>query len=150
MIQKVFLDTNVVLDFLVKRPPFSEEAKQLFHMKEDGEIELFVSTLSFGIASYFIEKSKEDAASLLSKLLKLVEVIDLNKKVIEQAAQSGFADYEDAIQYFSAKQARGIDILITRNERDFKRSSIPVMTPSAFLRISNHEIAIKMLNTPTE
>ena len=133
MIQKVFLDTNVILDFLLLRSPFTEEARELFYKKEDGEIDIYVSALSFGIASYFIEKSKHNSSMLIAKLLRLVEVVDLTRDVVEQAVVSNFQDFEDALQYCSAKKIAGIDFLITRNKKDFKHSSIPVVTPVEFI-----------------
>lgn len=133
MIQRVFLDANVILDFLLLRSPYTEVAKRIFYMKEESEIDLYVSALSFGIASYYLEKSKRNSSELIPKLLKLVEVIDLTKELIEQASISNFSDFEDALQYYSAKKVAGIDILVTRNKKDFKQSSIPVATPEEFL-----------------
>lgn len=133
MSRKVFLDTNIILDFLLLRSPFMEEAREIFYKKEEGEVELYVSALSFGIASYFIEKSKNNSSQLIAKLLQLVEVVDLTRDIIEQAVVSNFQDFEDALQYCSAKSVSGIEVLVTRNKKDFKHSSILIFTPAEFI-----------------
>jgi len=132
---KVFLDSNVVLDHPADRQPFSEYAHRLFALAETGELTLFVSALSFSNLYYVLRKLKghDDALSLLRKLKQLVVVTAVGEIEIQSAFASSFKDFEDAIQHFSAKAAGGMDAIVTRNEGDFAASEIPVYSPDAFL-----------------
>lgn len=128
--KKLFIDTNIVIDLLAKREPFYAQAATLFSMADRGKIKLFVSALSFANTNYILlrEMKAETARLILRKLKLLVEVTDLNEKILELALNdSDFKDFEDAIQYYSAIE-NDIDIIITRNLKDFKRSKIPVLT----------------------
>lgn len=128
--KKLFIDTNIVIDLLAKREPFYAQAATLFSMADRGKIKLFVSALSFANTNYILlrEMKAETARLILRKLKLLVEVTDLNEKILELALNdSDFKDFEDAIQYYSAIE-NDIDVIITRNLKDFKRSKIPVLT----------------------
>ena len=128
--KKLFIDTNIVIDLLAKREPFYAQAATLFSMADRGKIKLFVSALSFANTNYILlrEMKAETARLILRKLKLLVEVTDLNEKILELALNdSDFKDFEDAIQYYSSIE-NDIDVIITRNLKDFKRSKIPVLT----------------------
>ena len=133
--KKLFIDTNIVIDLLAKREPFYAQAATLFSMADRGKIKLFVSALSFANTNYILlrEMKAETARLILRKLKLLVEVTDLNEKILELALNdSDFKDFEDAIQYYSAIE-NDIDVIITRNLKDFKRSKIPVLTADQVL-----------------
>lgn len=136
--EAVFLDTNIILDFVQARGAASLAAKELFKLKESGEIELFASTLSMATTAYFIQKSKIKPAPIIADLLELVNVIDLTGEVLNSAILSKFEDFEDALQYYSALKVRGIDCIITRNKKDYSWSRIPVFTTSEFLNLRSN------------
>lgn len=132
--EKVFVDTNIIIDLLAKREPFYKDAQDLFTLSDKKEIELCISSLSFANAYYSIAKHHKevDAKKYLSKFKVLVTVFSLEDKAIELALASDFTDFEDGLQYFIAMDNEA-DIIITRNKKDFKSSKIPVMTAGEYL-----------------
>lgn len=133
--EKVFVDTNVVIDLLAKRDPFYKEAQHLFSLSDKREIELQISSLTFANAYYSIVKHYKavDAKKYLLKFKVLVNILPLDDKAIELALASDFGDFEDGLQYFVAMNYAA-DVIITRNIKDFKNSKIPVMTAGAYLK----------------
>lgn len=132
---KIFVDTNVVLDLLSKREEFYREAQDLFTLSDHKEITLYVSSLTIANAHYLISKNHklDDARKILIKFKVLVEVLPLDDKVLELALVSDFKDFEDAIQYHTALENE-IDIIITRNKKDFKNAKLPVLTAKEYLK----------------
>jgi predicted nucleic acid-binding protein len=133
--EKIFLDSDVALDHLADRRPFSEYAHRLFALAETGELTLCLSALSFTNLYYILRKLKghDEALSLLARLLQIVKVTSVGEPEIEAAFASKFRDFEDAIQHSSAKATGGIDAIITRNKADFAASEIPVCSADQYL-----------------
>lgn len=127
----LFLDTNVVIDFLTDREPFSHLAGKLFDYSVKGEVKLYLSVVSYSNIYYVVKKvsSHKEAIRILNRLEEMTEIIDTTSSTIESALKSEFKDFEDAIQYFSAKLNSNINGIVTRNRGDFKHSSISIMTP---------------------
>jgi predicted nucleic acid-binding protein len=132
---KIFLDTDVVLDHLADRQPFAEYAHRLFALAETGELTVCISALSFSNLYYILRKPKghDEALALLGKLRQLTRVAAVSGAEIQSALDSEFKDFEDAIQHFSAKSAGGVVAIVTRNKVDYGRSEIPVLSPDEFL-----------------
>jgi len=132
---KIFLDTDVVLDHLADRQPFAEYAHRLFALAETGELVVCVSSLSFSNLYYILRKLKghEEALALLGKLKQLVQVATVSEAEIQSALTSGFKDFEDAIQHGAAKSEGDVVAIVTRNKGDYGRSEIPVLSPDEFL-----------------
>ena len=132
---KIFQDTNVVLDHLADRQPFSEYAHRILALSETGELTLCVSALSFSHLYYLLRKLKghETTMALLAKLERILKVSAVGEKEIQSALSSGFKDFEDAIQYFAAKSEGGVSAIVTRNQVDYVASDIPVFSPDEFL-----------------
>lgn len=134
MKEVVFLDTNVVLDLLGEREPFYFSAAKIATMADRGDITLVVSALSYSTVFYILSKfeGSDTARNKMRKFKVIAQTSDLTDQIVEKALASDFPDFEDALQYYCAIQSN-CKILITRNERDFKASSIPVMTPDEYL-----------------
>ncbi|MEM8893665.1 MAG: PIN domain-containing protein [Bacteroidota bacterium] len=133
--RRLFLDTNVVLDLLANRVPFVEDTSILFSLGDTGKVVLSISSLTFANTHYVLAKVKSasQAKSILRKFKVLVEVLPLDDKIIELALNNDqFTDFEDALQYYVALAADQ-QIIITRNKKDFKASTIPVMTTHEYL-----------------
>lgn len=132
---KIFLDTNVVLDHLADRQPFSEYAHRLFALAEKDEITLYVSALSFSNLYYILRKVKggNEAWSLLRKLKGLVKVTSVGELEVKSALQENYKDFEDALQCFSAKTETDVNVIITRNKIDFPKNVIRIESPEEFL-----------------
>jgi predicted nucleic acid-binding protein len=135
--RKLFLDTNIIIDLLSERQPFYTEAARIFSLADKKEVEISVSALSFATTNYILLQSKksEEAKQILRKLKLIVQVLSLDDKIVELALNdSDFKDFEDGLQYYTALEY-GLDSIITRNLKDFKRSLIPVMTADQYLQI---------------
>lgn len=132
----LFLDTNIVIDLLAKREPFYQSAAKLFSLADKMKLQLCVSALTFANTNYILLKGRkpEEAKLILRKLKLLVKVIGLDDKIIGLSLNdSDFKDYEDAMQYYSALE-NGVDMIITRNLKDFQKSKIPVLTAEQYLQ----------------
>lgn len=132
---KVFVDTNIILDWLAKREPFFDFAKALFSKGENGEIKLLISTMSFITTEYILRKQigKEKAKKALSGIRTISHVCSSGEKEIDLCLVSSIRDFEDAFQYYSALN-NGADIIITRNPKDFSKSALPVMSAEEFIK----------------
>lgn len=126
---RVFIDTDVILDLLLAREPFFSAATRLFLLVQDGKVEGCVSPLSFSNLFYILRKelSGPEAIAALRKFKILTNVLPIDERTIELALASSFTDFEDAIQYYSAL-ANEIDVIVTRNKRDYRAAKLPVLT----------------------
>lgn len=133
--KSVFVDTDIVLDLLGNRKPFYRHAAELFSIADRSEIKIFVSSLSFSNLNYILSKqySSIQARKILMKFKTLVTVLSVSDKVVELALLSDFKDFEDALQYFTALE-NDVNILLTRNLKDYKSAEIPIMTAEQFLK----------------
>ncbi|MEO7214015.1 PIN domain-containing protein [Mucilaginibacter sp.] len=127
----VFMDTNVVIDFLTNRQPFALDAAKLFDMAVKEKIKIYISALSYGNIHYVVKRSfgNNMAISLLNELAEMTEIVDVTKSIIRQSLKTDFKDYEDAIQYYCALSIKDISLIITRDTNDFKKSTLSVLTP---------------------
>lgn len=133
--KSIFLDTNIVLDLLAHRMPFYTEAAKLFSLADKKKIVLSVSALCLADINYILSKQipEMEVRKILRKFKVLVSVLPLDDKITDLALNSEFRDFEDAIQYFTAIE-NDQDLIITRNQPDFKESKIPVMTAGEFIK----------------
>lgn len=132
---KLLIDTNIVLDLLAKREPFYESAAQIFTLADRQELVLGVSSLTIANTNYVLSRlsSGKEAREILRKFKILVQVLELNEKIVELALNDeAFADFEDGLQYYSAVE-HNQDVIVTRDLKGFKESKIPVMTAAEYL-----------------
>jgi predicted nucleic acid-binding protein len=131
----IFLDTNILIDFLADRKPYSANAGKLFTLALKKQVKIYISAISYNNVYYILKQhlNQKDTIKLLSELAEMTEVIDLSKYVLTSALKSDFKDFEDAIQYYSALSNPKIEKIVTRNTKDFKLSEIPVMTAEELL-----------------
>jgi len=134
MKNRLFIDTNIMLDFLGERQPFYEPIAKLASLADIGKIIMVVSPISFATVNYFLAKSEtpEIAKEKLRKFKIISEICKLDEYTIEKGLNSSFKDFEDSLQYFSAVDSN-CEIIITRNGKDFKKSLIPIMTAEEYL-----------------
>jgi len=133
-VKKVFIDSDVILDGLLKRPGFDTQALNLFTLAYQNTIEGMTSSVAFMNVHYFLNKfDRPNALFLLKHLRSIIFLIKVGEKEIDLALKSNFTDFEDAVQYYSAISANA-DVIITRNIKDYKQSTIPVLTAEQFLR----------------
>lgn len=133
---KVFVDTNIIVDFLTKREPFDKAAAQLFNKADKGEIEAYVPASVFPFLFYLLTKvlsSKAEAWTAVASLRQLVYPLPVDQRIIDFALASSFKDLEDAMQYQVA-EANSMQYFITRNLKDFRNVKITVLTAEDFIR----------------
>jgi predicted nucleic acid-binding protein len=132
---KLLVDTNIIIDLLTKRAEFYEEAAALFSCADKKEVTLAISSLTFANTNYILSKfaTPKHARDILRKFKVLIEILNLDDKIIELAlSDNDFPDFEDGLQYYSAIENQ-IHAIITRNKKDFKNSKIPLLTAKEFL-----------------
>lgn len=134
--EKLFIDSDIILDLLMKRKPYYSSSAKLFKLIENNKITGYVSSLIFANLYYIIRKieGNEKAKNNLKKLKLLVKVLTVDDKIIELALTSNFKDFEDSIQYYVAIE-NGIKNLITRNVEDYKKAKINVFTADEYINL---------------
>lgn len=137
MKETIFVDTDVIVDFLIDRVPFSQKSAEVFALAEKEEIMVYVSSLCFSNIFYILRKlvGFEKAMELLQKLESITEILPVGKMTIRQALAERFADFEDGIQNFTAMQQPAIRKIITRNVRDYTKSQLIIQTPEEFIAL---------------
>lgn len=130
---KVFLDTNVLIDFMAERQGYPAAAV-LFELAVNRELELTYSALTVANAFYILRKQYTDImlAEAFEMQQTVVEICGVSSQDVSMALKDRWTDGEDAIQYHSALSSHA-DVILTHNAYDFQQSSIVVMTPEDFL-----------------
>ena len=128
------VDTNVVIDMLLDREN-ADAACAVFDGADRGEYVLHICALSFTTMYYSLRKilTREQRIDVLTQLSEALEVAYVDHDVIDMALRSGWSDFEDAVQNFSAVADPKITAIITRNTKDFKNSTLDVVDSIEFL-----------------
>lgn len=131
---RILVDTNIVLDLLAGRIEFIVEAQELFTLSDKNKLKLYVSSLTIANTYYILSQKMKlnDTRKIMRKFKVLVEILPMDDKIIDLSLESDFKDFEDAIQYHTAIENE-INIIITRNLKDFKTSRIPVLTAKNYI-----------------
>lgn len=132
--KKIFLDTNIILDFLGEREGFYEASAKIMTLADKKKIQVYTSPSSISNVFYVLTRYENSKIALekIRKFKLLCSMSVMDDEVVEKAINSNFKDFEDAMQYFSAL-ASNCNIIITRNEKDFKNAMIPVMNAESYL-----------------
>ena len=141
--KNIFLDTNVVIDFLADQKPFSLDAARLFNFCVLGKVKIYISAVSYNNIYYILRQSlsNSETIKLLDELSEMAEIADVTKSVIKKSLKTDFKDFEDAIQYYCALSLNKIDFIVTRDTKDFKKSTLSIMTATeavGFLDAASH------------
>ena len=134
--KQIFVDTNILLDYLFERRGFYKNAERLFDYCAMKNIKVNISALSVATIAYLLSKKFRinEVKEQLEILYGFANILPFNKRIIFLAHQSSFKDLEDAFQYFTAKEHH-IPMLITRNLKDFAVDDLSVLSPQQFLEI---------------
>ncbi len=132
----VLIDTDVILDLFFDRKPYSEHSEKLLSLCENKTIKGYVTPVIISNVYYLLRKvaKHEVVIEKLKNLLQIVDVLQMDKKVILDALDSDFKDFEDALQNFSAANNRKVNVILTRNIKDFKSSGLAVFSPEIYLK----------------
>ena len=133
---KIFLDTNILVDLLADRPPFTQEAVKLIEVSFEKNLELYTSTHVLATVHYVLKKyvSDQELRQTILELTEMIRVIDVSFFVLKKALESTHRDFEDGLQISSAESIPEMDYILTRNLKDFKTSSIPAISTEELLR----------------
>ncbi len=138
MRRRVFVDSDVILDLLLAREPFFPAAANLFLLIQEGRVEAFTSPVVFVNLFYILRQGMpaSEAFTALRKLRLLLGVLSVDERTIDRGLASSFADFEDAIQYYTAV-AHSLDAVVTRNKRHYKAAEIPVLDAAECVQLVN-------------
>ncbi len=133
---KVLFDTNIILDVLLDREPFTEYSTYLMTKVEKSEIIGYLGATTITTIYYLLQKSlgNETAADKIETLLSIFEIVPVNRLILEGALKSGFSDFEDSVLHEGACHV-GVEYIITRDTKGFKKSKMPVFKPIEFINM---------------
>lgn len=141
---KVLIDTSIILDLFGAREPYVADAKALFSMADEQQIMLYVSPLAMTYAYYYLadQLTSDESRQVLVRLRNLVKILPIDQRIMDLSLTSVFQDFTDAVQYFSASACQ-LDLILTRNLKSFRDSHLLVLTPRQYLGLqrSDHQIA---------
>ncbi len=135
---KILFDTNIIIDVILKREPFYTDSRNALN-KSDGDIlEGFILASTLTDIYYICKKQLGHSATIeiIKNLVDSINILNVNRDTILLALHADFSDFEDAAQSASA-ELNQIDLIISRNTRDFSNSKITTQTPTAFLEKHN-------------
>ncbi len=134
--EKVLIDTDVILDFFFDRKPFSDYASQVISLCESDKIQGFVTPVIYSNVYYLLRQTArhDKVIEKLKQLLMITDVLTMDKEVVRNALNSGFKDFEDSLQNYAAVKFGAIDVILTRNIKDFRKSEIGVLTPETYIK----------------
>lgn len=129
--KKVFLDTNIIVDLIADRRPFSKYAIEIFNNAEEKKIQIFTSSHSIATTHYLLKKylDEKPLREVLSTLLDYLTIVPIDLDILKKGLRSKHKDFEDALQILCASSIENMDCIVTRNTKDFKDSEILVLTP---------------------
>ncbi len=136
MASKVFVDSDVIIDFFTDREPFANPASKLFELNELGIIKIYISAVSINNIYYIVRKfiGHKETIKIIEELVEITEIVGTTKKEIVQALKNDFKDYEDSIQYSSALNIKGIEAIVTRNTKDYVKAKIAIFTAENYVK----------------
>ena len=132
----MLLDSDIILDFFFDRAPFSQDTAKILSLCEKNQIEAYVTPITISNVYYLLRKTAphHQVMSHLRLLMSIIHVLEVSKDVVLTAIDSSFKDFEDALQNFAAESTTKIDVIITRNVKDYRKSALSVQTPDIFLK----------------
>ena len=137
--KKILIDTDVILDFFFDRKPYSHNSALILSRCERGLLDGFVTPVIISNTYYLLRRTAkhEKVIEKIKQLLTILHVLPMDRLVIEKALNSGFKDFEDALQNFAAINYGEIEVIVTRNVKDYKKSEIGVLSPESFVKLIN-------------
>ena len=137
---KLLIDTNVVLDVLLKREPFFKAATEVLNLAQRSDVREYVSASAITDIYYIARRQMKDHAAvkdLLKRLLMVVSVAAVSGQEIENALSLAWTDFEDSVQY-SVALLNEMDGIVTRNPADYQGSNIQIWLPEQLLEMQTN------------
>lgn len=135
-IMKLFLDTNILIDYYGRRQPFFSDASKLFVAQAFGDVELWASAKSFTDVFYVIGRQVGESRlqSMFASSFKYLRVCGVDGADLSDAATRSWSDFEDCLVSIAAEKTKA-DYLVTRDVAGFSHSSVPAISPQDFLLV---------------
>ncbi len=127
----VLIDTNVILDYVLKREPFAEAARDCLDRLMTGKAKMWLTASTVTDIYYVTRRALHDSAKakeVVAKLLNAFQIAGVDKSDCLDALDIGISDYEDALVSVCAKKVKA-DAIVTRNVKDFVGSPVPAIPP---------------------
>lgn len=133
---KVLIDTDVLMDFFFDRKPFAKYSTELIHLCAEKQLQGFTTPVIISNIYYLLRKTANHniIVEKIKQLLTIIEIVNIGKSAVMDPLNSEFKDFEDALQNFSAVEDGEIKIILTRNLKDFKKSELAILTPETYLK----------------
>lgn len=134
---KVLFDNNIILDIMLARPAFYDNARKLLEGANNGNYEAYITAAATTDIFYIANKAVKDKQKVyeaFETLLSIVRIIPVDESNVQRALELRWKDFEDAVQY-TASEANGIDFIVTRNEKDYELKNILSLSPERFLEL---------------
>ncbi|MAB57946.1 MAG: DNA-binding protein [Aequorivita sp.] len=133
---KALLDTDVILDFFFGREPFATDSAEILTRCRQNKMNGFTTPVIISNVYYLLRKTAkhEIVIERIKQLLDIIDILQMDRNVVLSALNSKFKDFEDALQNFSAIENGQINIILTRNGKDFKKSELAILTPELYLK----------------
>ncbi len=135
----VFLDSDVLLDYLANRLPFQHDAERILNQVFTRALVAYTTPVVIANVHYVLKRLSSDstARDLLKGMLKHIRIISVGAEAVQKALQNDFTDFEDALQHEAAVHSGKVEVILTRNIKDYRKAQLPVMTPGGFLLSHN-------------
>ena len=132
---RLLFDTNIIMDIALKRIPYYNDSVAIFQKINNTSVYGFITATTITDIYYIAKKSKgyKIAIEFIDNLVQILELIGIDKEIVIEALKNKQSDFEDSIQSI-ASYNHGLDFIITRNVKDFKKSPVPALTPSEYLK----------------
>ncbi len=142
MASKIFVDSDVIIDFFTDREPFASPASKIFELNESGIVQIYISAVSLNNIYYIVRKfiGHKNTIKIVEELVEIAEIVGTTKNEIVQALKNDFKDYEDSIQYSSALNIEGLEAIVTRNTKDYAKAKLPIFTSESYIKSMNDQI----------
>jgi predicted nucleic acid-binding protein len=137
MNKKIFIDSDIILDVLAKRDNYYKPAAELFDLGFAKKLDLYSTAVVLANVFYILRKKYgiEKSREQLKKLRLIIKVLPINEKNVDDTLVSKFRDFEDGLQYFSARENK-IPVIITRNIKDYREKDVIAQTAEEYLKIN--------------
>ena len=132
---KIFVDSDIIIDLLAKREHYLAAARLLAVIRKK-KVQAYTTPIVLANVDYIITKhaNREKSKKAIRTLRKSIGILPMDGIIVDNALDSSFADFEDALQYFAA-EAQQMDFIVTRNKKDYKNGKTKAVNAEEFLNL---------------
>jgi len=136
MNKKLFIDSDIILDVVAQRDVFYEPAAEILDLGYEKKLDLYTTAVVLANVFYVIRKKygMEKSREQIKKLRLIMKILPVTEKTVDEVLNSRIGDFEDGLQYFSAKENK-IPVILTRNIKDYKEKDVVVHTAEEYIKM---------------